>query len=173
MKKHIKKCLEFLMLFVLCLSLGLAVSALFQYIPFIFGFSLLAKRIFWSVSELLVAAIPMFLYQYWEGYRSKFFEIKPMISASIFVFVLQQIFAPMLQYAPYVAGSVFRFAKLIHYWDRPVYDNLQPMPAVTEHLLMTGATLLLFIPAMILGEYIGMRVRKKHEKQMKRVISQK
>ncbi len=172
-KKYIKKSLEFLILFILCLCLGLLINSVFQYIPNILGFSLLAKRIFWSVFDLFLAAIPMFLYQYWEGYRSKSFDIKPMIPASILVFVLQQIFAPMLQYAPYVAGTVFRIAKLIHYWDKPVYDNLQPMPPLTEHLLMTGATLLLFIPAMILGEYIGMRVRKKHEEEMKRVISQK
>lgn len=166
MKKHIKKCLEFLMLFILCLTLENVINAVFQYVPDILGFSLLAKRIFWSVFDLLLAAIPMFLYQYWEGYRSKSFDLKPMISASIFVFVLQQIFAPMLQYAPYVAGTVFRLAKLIHYWDQPVYDNLLPMPPLTEHLLMTGATLLLFLPAMIFGEYIGMCVRKKHEKEL-------
>lgn len=173
MKKYIKKCLEFLILFVLCLAIGLLINSVFQYIPAIFGFSILAKRFFWSVFDLLLSAILMFLYQYREGYRRKAFDIKPMIPASIFVFVLQQIFAPMLQYAPYVAGCVFRLAKLIHYWDQPLYDNLEQMPAVTEHLLMTAATLLLFIPAMILGEYIGMRMRKKHEAELVDTLQKK
>lgn len=174
-KNIIKKAIEYIALFIMCQWLSVWIIMVAQYIPNIFGLETycIITMVLRFIFELLGAAVPLYIFSYQFGYRSKKFKIEYSLVAAVVLVVFQQFIAPCFRYAPYIAGPAPYLADIVYYIKNDAiqdpFQNIITKAYVTNasmHLCMTVIMLLIFVPSIIFGEYIGAKMRKKHEKQL-------
>ncbi len=150
---------------------GLCMSILFILISYpiemAFTLSPIAERIIKTILGELGVILTLFLLSYKEGYRNRHFNLKVTIIACIFVFIIQQILAPLLTYAAYVSGTGSLFlADLFYLKNKLGFYTL--VPPIIKHICMTASYIFLVVPAFLCGELLGVKKRKKEIKILTR-----
>lgn len=169
-KMYLRKSIEYFLMFILCCWIGILCTMIGQYIPDIFGVSVLVSRIFKLVFDTVSISVLLYIFSYQIGYRGKNFNLRLSLISSAVLIILQQLIAPLFDHAPYISASSYRLATLIYYGGKETYNAFSnigdPIPSLIQHLSMTAIMILVFVPTIVLGEYIGKQNRIKHEQQL-------
>lgn len=159
MKSYLTKLGTYALDYIAAMWVGILVfmAALYP-IKLIFELTPLAERI---VSTLLCAVgttVWLFISAHKIGYKSKVFKRSAVIAAVLTVFALQQVLAVVTDYVIYIASTTNYLAQAV--WFGNSVTGSEP-PDLVKHLCLLALDALLFIPAILAGEYLGAKKRQK------------
>lgn len=159
MKNYLTKLGTYALDYIAAMWVGLLVCMIGLYpIEIIFELTDLAELIVRALLCAVTTTVWLFISAHRIGYKSKAFEFPTVIAALLTVFVLQQVLSVVTDYAIYIAGSTEYFARAVWFGNR--VTGLE-VPAHVKYLCLLALDLLLFIPAILAGEYLGSKKRRK------------
>lgn len=172
MKKQISLFSPYLLNFVGSLWLGVLATVLAS-IPlrFAVGNNPLAENLWISVFFAAAMTAWLFLSSYRRGYKKKALPLPKLSLFMAILFLLQQIFAYIFGYVYYMAGAATHLSLAIFLGHNPaVYDLkthlAEGVPLWGYHVLMLALMLVLYVPAMVGGEYVGSKRREKDRAEL-------
>lgn len=166
----IKKSIEYFFIVAVSLWIGTLFDAFVYELPLkiIFNPSPLVSRIIISVLVVATVFVSIYFFVSKESYQTKHFDIKEVIICSIILFVLHHIYAFALGYVIYSAGPVYDFGCLLYYgnYATSIKHYSLELPMYIRFISFVIFQFAAYFPAVFLGEYMGVKRRKKHEKQL-------
>lgn len=163
---YFKKSIYYLLDYAASLWLGVLCTVLFSIpIKLLIEETELIDRILYVILDTVGIIIGIMLCSVKEGYRVREFKFKKIIIAVISVFVMHNLLAPLLNYVVYLGGPASTVAEAIQFGNNLKLraDTVSP---VLIHFCMVGIDFIL-LPLFILGEYLGVALRNKHNKKLR------
>ena len=156
MKESAKIVLKYLGIYELSLLAGLLFYVWAQYpVELAFKMSDMTEQFVRAALGITASTVGFFFLSYKrKGLKNKSFCFKDSLLKVLLTFAIVQVVAFILQYAIYIAGTATDLSRGI--WMMAGHDlNKEDVPKWVTHLCMLSYEILLFIPATLLGEYIG------------------
>ncbi len=163
---YFKKIIYYLLDFAASLWLGVLCMVLLNIpIKLIIKENYLIDRLLVIILDTVGIVIGIIVASVKEGYRVRRFEIKKIFIAVISVFIVHNVISPFINYAIYVGGPASTVAETILFGNNPKFraDTVSPL---LIHFCMVGIDFLL-LPLFILGEYMGVSLRNRHNKKLR------
>lgn len=167
MKKYLSDFGSYLMIYVASLGIGLLVYIIALY-PFkiILSPTAMMERILRFALGASGTAAGFFALSYPKGYKRAEFQWKSILIPILLVFIIQQIIAPIFEYVPYVAGTSRELADIIYMIQGHGVAELEYVPNWLRHICMLMFDVILIIPPVFLGQYVGSKKRQKERKML-------
>ena len=155
MKTIMKKMSKYLLIYWAGVLIALVALILLQY-PILFAFELsdIAKELVFFAVQIIASTAWIFVGAYRKGLKNKEFRLKDVLIPMLLAFAVVQVAAPIFQYVVYIAGPTMwmsRGIQMITTGDMVI----EKVPYWLSHLCMLCYDILLYIPAILLGEYFG------------------
>lgn len=159
MKNYFTKLGTYALDYIAAMWVGILVLFIALYpIELIVELTPLAERIVRASLCTVGTTVWLFISAHRIGYKSKAFKFPTVIAALLTLFVLQQVLSVVTDYVIYIAGATNDLAEAVRFGNR--VTGLEA-PGYVKYLCLLALDLLLFIPAVLTGEYLGARKRQK------------
>ena len=141
-------------------------------VRFICGEGILAERIAFTVITLLCAFAFIFIVAFVEGFRARAVDFKTLIPIVLAVLIIHHIVSLISGYAYTFCGPVGMLGEAIYFGDAPAIgwneERLGWYPIWWDALILIGFQLFVYGPAVIFGEFIGVKVRKRYGEELRK-----
>ena len=156
MKAGAKIVLKYLGIYELSILAGLLFYVWAQYpAQLAFKMSEMTEQFVRAALGLTASTVGLFFLSYKrKGLKNKSFCFRDALLKVLLAFAIVQVVAFIFQYVIYIAGTATDLSRGI--WMMAGHDfNREDVPKWVTHLCMLSYDILLFIPATLLGEYLG------------------
>ena len=141
-------------------------------IRFICGEGVLAERIAFTVITLLCAFAFIFIVAFVEGFRVRQVNFKTLIPIVLAVLVIHHVISLISGYAYTFCGPVGMLGEAIYFGDAPaIGENAERLgwyPIWWDTLILIGFQLFVYGPAVMFGEFIGVKARKRYGEKLRK-----
>ncbi len=150
---------------------ALAASIFAMPIRFICGEGILAERIAFTVASLICAFAFIFTVAFIEGFKTRSFEFRVLIPIVFAVLIIHHIVSLISDYAYTFCGPVGFLCEAIYFGDAPAIgqnsERLGWYPIWWDALILIGFQIFAYGPAVILGEFFGVKARKRYGERLR------
>lgn len=172
MKKVVAKFGLYIVVFLVgFFAAALMASAFAILIRFICGENLLAERIAFTVITLLCAFAFIFIVAFVEGFRARLVDFKILIPVVLVVLILHHVVSIISGYAYTFCGPVGMLGEAIYFGDAPAIgwneERIGWYPIWWDMLILIGFQISVYGPAVILGEFFGVKARKRYGEKLR------
>lgn len=128
--------------------------------------TILQDRIFWTILQTLGTVGWLFFSAWKIGYKQKRFTLPAVVIPAIVAFIVQALLVYPTHFAVYTAGPTNLLADAIYWGNREFYWERWVEVPLTLRFGLLIAFDILYLAAMIAGEYIGAKKRQKDRAEL-------
>lgn len=140
-------------------------------IRFICGEGILAERIMLTSVTLICAFSFIFIVAFVEGFRARSVNLKTLIPVVLVVLILHHVVSIISDYAYTFCGPVGILGEAIYFGDAPAIgwneERIGWYPIWWDTLILIGFQISVYSPAVILGEFFGVKSRKRYGEKLR------
>ncbi len=162
----------YLATFLVCFWIAALLASIFVIpIRFLCEESLLAERISTTAVSLICAFGFLFFTGFFEGFRARKVCLKTLMPALLIILVVQQVIGLLSDYAYTFCGPTGELCEAIYFGDQPAIGRndlrLNWIPLWWETLTLTAFQIFIYAPAVVLGEFCGVKTRMIQNRKLK------
>lgn len=172
MKNIFSKFGTYILDFIAAILIGMLVET-FAPLPILLAadLSTLSTRVIKAAFFIIVTTAWLFFSARTIGYKSKETNIRGLLVSIILIFALQQVLSPLFNYAEYISGGVLALTYAIFLGNDPFISAADShlasdVPIWGYHVVMLAVALVFYLPAIITGEYLGVKKREKDRNEL-------
>lgn len=160
MKAYFAKLGTYALDFVAAILIGMLALFLIYPIELVCELTTFSERLVCACLSTVTSTLWLFFAARREGYKNKEFKLSCIIPSILTIFIIQLALSPLFDYANYIAGSVNYLTWAIYLVEEPLYA-VTDVPHWVYLLLMGALDAVIYLPAIIAGEYLGAKKRQK------------
>lgn len=178
MKHFFAKFGYYMAAFLVCFWIAALLAAIFSIpISFLCKESLLAERISLTAVSLICAFGFLFITAFFEGFRTRKVCFKTLIPIVLIVLVVHHLVSLYFDYAYTFCGPVGTLCETIYFGNYPAIGEnelrLGWYPLWWDTVALVAFQILVYAPAVILGELCGVKARMIQNRKMKQRCKEK
>lgn len=167
MKKILSKTGIYLIDFAAALWIGVLVgSILITPVRLIFEPTVLQERIWWTVIQAIGTSAWLFISAWKIAYRQKQFSPPAVVIPAIAAFAVQALLAYPFHFVLYISGPASHLADAVYWGNRQYHWERWDEVPLYIHFGLLLAFDLLYLAAMVAGEYFGAKKRQKDRAEL-------